>query len=140
MDDERRQYYRHPIDIPIQVYPQHESAEYAPMSDLSEGGLSFQTNVFIEAGKVLRVRIPYVDPPFDAPCVVCWQRPFENGKGFEVGVMFRDEETAFRIKMVQQVCHIKNYQKQQSKEGRNISFEEASLEWIGKFAADFGRA
>lgn len=136
--ENRRQFYRHPVDIPIQIFPQNELSEDAPMSDLSEGGLAFHTNVFIESGKVLRIRIPYVDPAFDAECVVRWQRVFGDGDGFEVGVMFLDEETAFRIKMVQQVCHIKNYQKQQLKAGRELDFSEAANEWIAEHAADFG--
>ena len=136
-DENRRQFYRHPIDVPIQVYPQSEMAESAPMSDLSEGGLAFHTNVFIERGKVLRIRIPYVDPAFDARCVVRWQRVFGDGDGFEIGVMFLDEETAFRIKMVQQVCHIKKYQQQQVDQGRELSFSEAANEWIAAHAADF---
>ena len=136
-EENRREFYRHPIDVPIQVFPQSELVESAPMSDLSEGGLAFHTNVFIERGKVLRIRIPFVDPAFDARCVVRWQRTFDDGEGFEIGVMFLDEETAFRIKMVQQVCHIKNYRNHQQEAGREISFEEAANEWIAKFAADF---
>jgi len=135
--DNRRQFYRHPVDVPIQVFPQGELAADAPLSDLSEGGLSFHTNVFIAQGQVLRIRIPFVDPAFDAQCVVRWQRSYENGDGFEIGVMFLDEETAFRIKMVQQVCHIKNYRNQQQEAGRELTFEEAANEWIAIYAADF---
>lgn len=136
--DNRRAYYRHPMDVPIQVFPQAAAIEDVPLCDLSEGGLAFQTNLFIEAGNVLNIRIPYVDPPFEAPCVVRWQRTLDEHGSFEIGVMFLDEETAFRIKMVEQVCHIKNYREKLAGYGREISFEEAAHEWVEKYAADFG--
>jgi len=140
MNDDRRSFFRHPVDVPIRIFPQAAVMEETPLSDLSEGGLAFQTNVFIEVGHVLKINIPYVEPPFEAPCVVRWHRVLDNKGNFEVGVMFLDEETAFRVRMVEQVCHIKDYQEKNSGLGRELSFEQAATEWMEKYAADFGRA
>ncbi|MDX8404106.1 MAG: PilZ domain-containing protein [Mariprofundaceae bacterium] len=138
-DQNRRQFYRHPVNVPIQIFPQGAMFEEAPLSDLSEGGLAFQTNVYIEVGHILKINIPYVEPPFEAPCVVRWQRVLDDNQGhFEVGVMFLDEETAFRVRMVEQICHIKDYQEIHAGHGRELSFEDAAFEWIEKHAADFG--
>jgi len=136
--DERRCYFRHPVDVPIQVFPQGTMIEDVPLCDLSEGGLAFQTNVFIEVGHVLKINIPYVHPPFEAPCVVRWQKVLGDLGQFEIGVMFLDEETAFRARMVEQICHIKDYQEKRSGRGRELSFEVAAQEWIQKYASDFG--
>ena len=136
LKEERRHFYRHPADVPIQVFPQKEALHNTAMSDFSEGGLAFQTNVYIQRGKLLRVCIPYVDPPFEASCIVCWQRLFADGN-YEVGVMFSDEQTAFRVKMVEQLCQIKKYQKQCREHGCDISFQQAASKWIEKYAADF---
>lgn len=134
---ERRQFYRHPMDVPIQVFPGKEQTEQAPMSDLSAGGMAFITNVFIESGAMLTIRIPYVEPAFEARCVACWQRRVDGR--FEVGVMFLDEQTAFRVRMVEQVCQIKRYHAEQRRAGRGLSFEQAACEWIDRYAEHFGR-
>jgi len=137
--NERRSYFRHPVDVPIQIFPQADTLEDVPLSDLSEGGLAFQTNVFIEVGHILKIIIPYVEPLFEAPCIVRWQRVLDKQGYFEIGVMFLDEETSFRVRMVEQVCHIKDYQAKHNENGRELSFEQAAAEWIEKYAADFGR-
>jgi len=135
--NERRKFIRHPIDAPIQISPQSERAlEHISIADIGEGGVAFYTNVLFQNGSVLSVKIPHVRPPFEALCVVCWQR--EKGNKFEVGVRFLDEDSQFRVRMVEQVCHIEDYRRKAVEEGRTLSSEEAATEWVGKFAKNFG--
>jgi hypothetical protein len=134
--DERRKFFRHPVDVPIQVFPQELNAgKYVPMSDIGEGGIAFQTNVFFEDGARLKVRIPHVHPPFEAMGVVCWHRSLDDQ--LEIGLMFLDEETAFRVRMVEQICQIEKYRKQLLAGGKSASFQDAASEWIEKYAASF---
>ncbi len=136
--NERRKFIRHPVNVAIHIAPQSDDVlEDVSMSDVGEGGICFYTNVIFEKGSALSIKIPYVQPPFEALCVVCWQR--EKGNKFEVGVRFIDENSLFRARMVEQVCYIENYRRKAIEEGRSLSQEEAAIEWIGKFAADFGR-
>jgi len=132
---ERRRYFRHPVDVPIQVFLNQEQEECTV--DLGQGGMAFITNVRIEKGTVITIRIPFVSPPFEVNCVVCWQQ--EIAGYFETGVAFRDKETAFRARMVEQVCHIKAYHEKQKQQGRLLTFEQSASEWINRYAADFGR-
>ncbi len=135
--NERRQFIRHPIDAPIQISPQSERAlNHISIADIGEGGIAFYSNVLFQNGSVLSVKIPHVRPPFEALCVVCWQR--ERGNEFEVGIRFLDEDSQFRVRMVEQVCHIEDYRRKAVEEGRPLSSEEAATEWIGLFAANFG--
>ena len=135
--DERRAFIRHPVDVPIQVFPQsNEALQHLSMSDVGEGGVAFQTNVAFEYGTVLRVNVPHVYPPFEASCVVCWRRV--KADGFEIGVKFLDEDSRFRARMVEQVCHIEDYRQQAKKEGRHLTAEQSAIEWIHQYAADFG--
>ncbi len=137
MGDERREFIRHPVDVPIHVFMQSdEELEYLSMSDVGEGGVAFQTNVAFEDGTILRVNVPHVNPPFEAACVVCWRQA--KGEGFEIGVKFLDEESRFLARMVEQVCHIEDYRQKAIKEGRYLSAEESANEWINQYAADFG--
>lgn len=131
---ERRHYFRHPVDVPIQVFLGQKKEEHT--LDLSKGGMAFVTNVFIESGSLLTIRIPFVSPPFEADCIVCWQQKLDGY--FEIGVKFLDEETAFRVRMVEQVCHIKRYHDEQQQLGRTLTLEQSAEEWIGQHAASFG--
>jgi len=135
--NERRQFIRHPVDVAIHISPQSTDVlEDISMSDIGEGGISFYTNVIFEQGSALSIKIPHVRPPFEALCVVCWQK--DKGKKFEVGVHFIDEDSRFRARMVEQVCYIEDYRRKAIEEGRSLSSQEAAIEWIGKFATDFG--
>ena len=136
--NERRTFFRHPASAPLQVFPE-KTAVPVPMGDISKGGLSFKSNVFLEEGTVLHIRIPHVKPPFEATCVVRWRRKLSTEHTFEIGVMFLDEKTHFRIRMVEQVCHIMLFQQQQAEAGRVLCFEDAAKEWMAANAADFGR-
>jgi len=136
--NERRSFFRHPSSAPLQVFPE-KTGMPVPMSDISKGGLSFKSNVFLDEGTVLTIRIPHVTPPFEASCVVRWRRTIHADNSFEIGVMFLDEQTRFRIRMVEQVCHIMQFQQQQIEAGRALSFEDAAMEWMDANAADFGR-
>ena len=136
--NERREFIRHPIDVPIQISPQSEDVlDCISIVDIGEGGIAFYTNVIFEKGRALSIKIPHVQPPFEALCVVCWQR--EKGNEFEVGVRFVDEDSRFRARMVEQVCHIEEYRKKLEGQGRSLSLEEAAHEWIALYATDFGR-
>jgi hypothetical protein len=138
MMDERRAFFRHPAAAPIQVFPQ-QKVLHMPMRDISGGGLAFKSNVFLEEGKVLKIRIPHVKPPFEASCVVRWRRRLDDDNYFEIGVMFLDEQTRFRVRMVEQVCHIMQYRQQLAEKGRTLTFEEAAKEWVDMNAASFGK-
>jgi PilZ domain len=133
-----RQFIRHPVDVPIEV----DTDESGPPSafhthDISRGGLAFRSDVEVVPGSHVEVRIPYVKPVFEARARVVWCRP-HDAHSYELGVTFLDAEDAFLARMVEQVCHIEDYRKSvQRIEGRELSSEEAALEWIDKYAAQF---
>ncbi|MAT65990.1 MAG: pilus assembly protein PilZ [Gammaproteobacteria bacterium] len=132
-----RSYIRHPCDIPIEFsedtarYPSRER-----LSNISQGGLAFSAARPQRRGQILRLRIPDVQPPFEAPARVSWCNPV--GEGYEVGVEFIMPDDEFRARMVEQVCYIEHYKRRvQELEGRELTGEEAAREWIAKYAARF---
>ena len=132
-----RKFIRHPSDIPIEVSLEEvvtHSKEY--LNNIGIGGLSFKSKVDLEKETIIRIKIPLVRPIFEATGRVVW---CEKADGyFNVGVEFLEIDAAFRARMVEQVCHIEHYKKEVStKEGRNISGEEAAVEWIRKYAGLF---
>ena len=83
------------------------------------------------------ISIPTIKPPFAADSVVVWCQ--KNDSHFNVGVQFNDKETEFRVRMVEQICHIEEYRNNILETGtRTLSLEEATFEWIDKYAKDFG--
>jgi hypothetical protein len=134
-----RNYIRHPTSIPIEVILGERNTKAIKVKNLSAGGLSFVTHEAIKVGDIVAFKIPLVQPDYNGQGVVVWRRtqaPFV----FEVGMRFTSNDEYFRTRMVEQVCQIEEYRKRiLSHDGRDISAEEAALEWIAKYAKDFGQ-
>jgi hypothetical protein len=128
---------RHPTGLPIVVNRcDRPSFVKAQTRNVSHGGLAFTSDVGIELGTTVELRIPCVQPHFEARARVVWCSP--RSVGFDLGVEFLDADEAFRARMVEQVCHIENYRNDVfRREGRRLSDDEAAGEWIERYAEDF---
>jgi hypothetical protein len=57
---------------------------------------------------------------------------------FAIGVEFLDSAEAFRVRMIEQICHIESYQREvEQREGRQLTAEQAAAEWISRHASSF---
>lgn len=137
-----RSYIRHPSDIPIQVDVTHETTRVSGLtkarllSNVSSGGLAFNAGEPIVTGTIIKLRIDYVQPSFEAEGLVthCDQ----EGEHYVIGVEFISKDSLFIARMVEQVCHIEQYKQDvAAREGRILSGEEAAREWIERYAATF---
>lgn len=133
---EGRQFIRHPTDIPIEVELENVVSNHREyLHNISTGGLCFASRVQLPAGTVIRVRIPLVRPLFECDGRVVWCEGRETH--YDVGVQFV-QSSDFRLRMVEQVCYIEHYKRDMlEKEGRRLTSEEAAMEWITKYAAQF---
>ena len=139
MHEERRQYIRHPSNIPI-TYSTLSHAEGTHekhlLHNISIGGVCFETGEYLERGTAVMIRIALVHPVFEEKAIVAWCRKVNDH--YDIGVQFQGQDTRFRARMVEQVCHIEQYKRNVfAEEGRNLSGEEAAREWITKYAAQF---
>lgn len=136
-EESRREFIRHPVEFPLEIESLGAAAPRSERSlNVSPGGLAFVSLSCPRVGDLVKVRIPAVDPPFEADARVAWCRP-ENGT-FLVGVRFVDADAAFRSRMVQQVCAIEKYRQDTAeREGRRMTPGEAAAEWIERFAGAF---
>ena len=131
-----RQLIRHPADIPIEVSRTAEFAAGAHSYNVSLGGLALRCASHVEAGHIVQLRIPFVQPLFETTARVAWCHECDDG--FDLGVEFLDADDAFRARMVEQVCAIESYKNTVNEtEGRTLSTEEAAMEWIEKHASEF---
>lgn len=135
--NEDRRYIRHPADIPIEVRGgPGGGAAGGKTHNVSLGGLAIEVDGCLDAGAIVEVHLPTTRPPFQTRGKVVWCRQVDGS--YEMGVQFLDPGEAFRARMVEQVCHIQQYQNEvREAEGRELSDQDAAREWIRKHAATF---
>jgi hypothetical protein len=136
-----REYIRHPSDIPIQVtsdWTEYEFDENADqtLSNVSLGGLAFTTQYPLETTERVRICIPVLNKDNFLVGTVAWCEKSKNA--YEVGVEFERSKEVFRLRMIEQICHIEHYRKEVARvEGRKLNAQESAEEWIEKYAGDF---
>ena len=133
-----RAFIRHPSDIPIEIVADANLANGSrPLNNVSMGGLCCQSPIFLTTGRIVRVRFPCGQPAFETEGRVVWCRR-RRERDYDVGIEFVLGDDAYKVRMVEQICHIEHYRREvQEREGRTLSGEEAAREWIGKYAAGF---
>jgi hypothetical protein len=65
----------------------------------------------------------------------------QSDDDYLLGITFHSKSEAFRMRMVEQICHIEVYRKAMyANQGRCLSHEEAAAEWIARYSKDFPEA
>lgn len=136
MTNPHRQFIRHTVNVPLEVKLLPGAAPRAKHAmNVSEGGLAFTAADCLPIDSIIELRIPTVEPPFEAKARVAWCRE-ENG-AYLVGVQFLDSNDAFQSRMVQQICSIESYRQEELQKGRRLDSQQAASEWITKYAGRF---
>jgi hypothetical protein len=131
-----RSFIRHPTDIPIEIRLADQACQHEPLRNISRSGLCFRHPEAVLVGSHIVVRIALTVPPFEASCRVTWCQA--DGYAWQVGVEFLDQDIQFRLRMVEQICHIEQYRRTvQENQGRALTSHEAALEWIERYAEAF---
>jgi len=133
-----RRYLRHPVDFPIEIYPSPGQPRLR-LRNFSYGGLSCVSPNKLAIGTAVEIEIPDIQPPsYHGQGVVAWC--VEAGEHYEVGIHFASEMQAFESRMAEQMCHIESYRRRISTlEGRELSPDEAAIEWISEYAQRYPR-
>lgn len=131
-----RRYLRHSTSVGLEIAIVGESSEAVTASNLSEGGLCFVSDVPMQVGDVVDLRITDTRPEFICEGVVVWRRE-QDSDHYEVGVRFANDNEYFRARMVEQVRQIESYRERLAAVGRSLTSEAAAVEWIEKYASDF---
>ena len=127
--------------MPLQVTLDWEEEENdesidQTITNVGLGGLAFVSQKPLEVLQRVRVCIPLLQQDNYLVGNVVWCE--KSGKSYEIGIEFEKTRDAFRIRMIEQICHIEHYRKQVERlEGRELSAQEAAGEWISKYAGDF---
>jgi len=145
--DERRRFIRHPLSIPISYKIIKKTQNIvkekglpATTANVSMGGLLFSTKHPVKIGSLILIKLPFKDKIFNVQSKVvhCVKSP--ETKLYNVGSSFYRFNDAFKTKLVEQIYLIAEYRDLRSIQlGREISLEEASREWIERYAERFRR-
>ena len=106
------------------------------ITNVSLGGLAFVSQKPLEVLQRVRVCIPLLREDNNLVGNVVWCE--KAGKSYEIGIEFEKSRDVFRLRMIEQICHIEHYRKEVERlEGRKLNSHEAAGEWISKYASDF---
>ena len=106
------------------------------ITNVSLGGLAFMSQTPLEVLQRVRICIPLLRQDNHLVGNVVWCE--KNTRGYEVGIEFEKSRDVFRLRMIEQICHIEHYRKEVERlEGRMLTSQEAAGEWIPKYAGDF---
>jgi hypothetical protein len=135
----RKHYIHHPSNIPVQLAPLPSPPS---TTEPDFGGLCCLWNAPFDKGTRLRLSISDINPHYWAEVQVIDYKPaiddHKPHRCFELQLAFVDPKQAFRMRLVEQLCHINHYRDQiVTQEGRQLSPEQAAHEWIGRYAAGF---
>ncbi len=127
--------------MPIKVtldWADNEDDETADqtITNVSLGGLAFVSAKPIKVLERVRICIPVLDRDNYLVGNVVWCE--KSGSGYEIGVEFESSRDVYRLRMIEQICHIEHYRNEVARiEGRKLTAQEAAQEWIAKYAGDF---
>ena len=136
-----RKFIRHPSDVPIQVSLNRVADNQTDHSkdklhNVSLGGLAFISSQALPQGKTVKICFPLLDEEHSLTGKVVWNKKIQQG--YEIGLQFEDPDELYRLRMIEQICHIEHYRTELAiLEGRHVSSEEAAREWIKQYAGEF---
>jgi hypothetical protein len=138
-----RKFIRHPVDVPIQVASSRVEDEEdiddnidQTITNVSLGGLAFVSPTPFTVQDRVRICIPILERDNSLVGSVAWCE--ETNCGYEVGIEFEKSRDFFRMRMIEQICHIEHYRGEVLRtEGRELNAQEAAAEWISRYAGDF---
>lgn len=131
-----RKFPRHATDLPVKVlFEELVASESSYLNNISEGGLSFNAMQPLALGAMVSIRIPLNKPVFDFACRVLWCT--KKGLEYTIGVEFVGNDSTFRKRVMALVQGIDDYrQRVLDTEGRQLTSQQAALEWIDRYASD----
>ncbi|UTW11915.1 hypothetical protein [Marinobacterium rhizophilum] len=130
----QQRFIRHPDEIPLELQLIDAREDSAPPSmPLS---LVCKSAAMLATGQQVSINISELAHASAIRGQIEWCHAHHDH--YELHIRFANDEHAQRMRMFEQVCHIRRYRQWvQDQQGRSLSEDEAALEWIAKYAALF---
>jgi len=133
---DKRQHQRFNAELPVAfMLGEVVASESAYLNNISAGGVSFNSMVELAPGTILMLHFPVSKPVFRtlARVMRCRKMAFQ----YEIGAEFVEDDQVFHQRMVDVVRRIEDYHQEAQRTGREVSAQQATLEWIERFGKDF---
>jgi len=106
------------------------------ITNVGLGGLAFLSSKPFDVLQRVTVSIPVLEQENQLTGNVVWCEKAEQG--YEIGIEFERSRDTYRLRMIEQICHIEHYRHEVARlEGRKLSSHDAAQEWIATYAKDF---
>lgn len=137
----QRKFIQHPQSIQIDICKTSDTSK--PHSE-DCNGLSFDSFIPYKKNDQINIDIDLGQMKFNGNAKVVWCR--RKYKGFNIGVEFLESSCPFQVKMILQVCQIKDFiehkerqgvEKDCSKKDMDKKSNDKALDWIKKNASSF---
>jgi hypothetical protein len=123
----------HPLLVPVNIRNVREEVE---MRSGCMGELAVHSPTRFSVGSQVLLSLYMAESTPSLYCRVIWL--FGSEGRYLMGLTFDGEDEAYKMRMVEQLCHIHAYQHVVAKqEGRLLSDEDAAREWIDRYSKDF---
>ncbi|MDE2221450.1 MAG: PilZ domain-containing protein [Candidatus Omnitrophica bacterium] len=143
---EFRHFIRHPLRLPLAykiIKPgagENKNEVRSETINISMGGLLFPSRHPVKTGTPILIRMPFEGKIFNIRAKVVRSVNNSQTKLYDIAVSFPKSKDAFKVKMIEQIYLIAEYRDlRRVKEGVDISLEEASREWIKRYAERFSK-
>ncbi len=157
--DERRKFIRHQLCFPLNYQVLDEGAadksgeKTAKISgakkyksgrstsiNISIGGILFAAKHPVKVGAIIVIKMPFQDKIFNVKAKVAHCIKNSETKLYNIGATFHSAGSAYKVKLVEQLCLISEFRDIRSIElGKQVSLESASKEWIKRYSDRFSR-
>ena len=121
---------RHPDEFPIELNMQDSKPN--PLTPAIFQLICHSSQPY-SYGDAIAIKIPSVANHLEVRGTI---QSCEGQNGYyELEIGFNSEDSLMRIRMLEQLCYIQRYRRHiLSTEGRDLTDQDAALEWIGKYA------
>ncbi len=136
-----RKFIRHPSDIPLTVSLEWVDDDVndhpcGSLNNVSLGGLAFKSQQALLKDQEVKVNFPLISSQHNLAGKVIWNKKVSDG--YEIGLKFKSPDELFRLRMIEQICHIEHYKDEvMQQQNRQLTSEQAAKEWISLYAGDF---
>jgi len=127
--------------MPIQVRPESaddidDETSDQTITNVGIGGLALLSSHPLDLLQRVTVSIPILENNNELTGNVVWCE--KTDRGYEIGIEFERSRDAYRLRMIEQICHIEHYRNEVRRlEGRKLTSQQAAEEWIARYARDF---
>lgn len=135
-DSDHRKHPRYPAALPVAfTLGEVLASESAYLNNVSAGGVSFNSMVELQPGTVIMLHLPPTRPVLRVAGRVVWCR--RMAFQYAVGVEYTGHDSALHLQLVEMALRIDAYRQETGRAGRELTAQEAAIEWLDRFGKSF---